>query len=80
MDSSTPSIDFAVIGHQDSWQHIAAFINGIRTHGQDTLPDQEIKNIFSLQFYSQHYEKNYSHVCTFPFFDSNCNFIDVKFL
>ena len=48
MDSSTPSIDFAVIGHQDSWQHIAAFINGIRTHGQDALPDQEIKNIFSF--------------------------------
>lgn len=48
MDSQTPSIDFAVIGHQDSWQNITAFINGIRTNGQEELSLEKIKNIFSF--------------------------------
>jgi fatty aldehyde-generating acyl-ACP reductase len=48
MDSSSPSIDFAVIGHQDSWQNITAFINAIRTAGQEELSSQKIKDIFSF--------------------------------
>ena len=48
MDSSPPSIDFAVIGHQDSWENIAAFINGIRTADQEELSSEKIKNIFSF--------------------------------
>jgi len=48
MDSQAPSIDFAVIGHQDSWQNITAFINSIRTNGQGELSLEKIKNIFSF--------------------------------
>ena len=45
MDSSSSSLDFAAIGHQDSWQNITAFINGIRT---DELSSEKIKDIFSF--------------------------------
>lgn len=45
MDSPSSSLDFAAIGHQDSWQNITAFINGIRT---DELSAEKIKNIFSF--------------------------------
>ena len=48
MDSSPPSIDFAIIGHQDSWENIAAFVNGIRTADQEELSSEKIKNIFSF--------------------------------
>lgn len=48
MDSQTPSIDFAVIAHQDSWQNITAFINGIRIDGQQQLSSEKIKDIFSF--------------------------------
>lgn len=48
MDSPPPSIDFAVIGHQDSWQNITAFINGIRTADQAELSCEKIKSIFSF--------------------------------
>lgn len=48
MDSTTPSLDFAVIGHQDSWQNITAFVNDIRGGGKDELSSEKIKNIFSF--------------------------------
>jgi len=46
MVSTTSSIDFAVIGHQDNWQNIERFINGMRTPGQGKLSVEKIKNIF----------------------------------
>ncbi len=48
MDSTSPGIDFAAIGHQDSWQNISAFVNSIRTAGQGKLSCEKIKNIFSF--------------------------------
>jgi predicted amino acid dehydrogenase len=48
MDSQAPSIDFAIIGHQDSWQHITALINDIRTSELEELPVEKIKSIFSF--------------------------------
>ena len=47
MDSTSPGIDFAVIGHQDSWQNISSFINGIRDEGQE-LSTEKIREIFSF--------------------------------
>ncbi len=46
MDSTSAGLDFAVIGHQDSWQHIAALVNSIRTADQEALSAEKIKNIF----------------------------------
>ncbi len=46
MASTTSSVDFAVIGHQDSWQHIEMFVNGLRSDGQEKLSIEKIKNIF----------------------------------
>ncbi len=48
MVSATPSLDFAIIGHQDSWQNIIAFINAIRTPDLDELSAEKIKDIFSF--------------------------------
>ena len=48
MDSSTSCLDFAAIGHQDGWQHINAFINGIRKAEMGSLSDENIKSIFSF--------------------------------
>jgi len=45
MDSPSSSLDFAAIGHQDSWQTITDFINGIRT---DKLSSEKIRDIFSF--------------------------------
>ena len=47
MDRTTPSLDFAVIGHQDSWQNITDFINGIRTGEEGQLSLEKIKDIYS---------------------------------
>lgn len=46
MDSSAPCLDFAVVGHQDSWKNIAAFVNRIRNKSQGDLSMEKIKNIF----------------------------------
>ena len=43
---SQKEIDFAVIGHQDSWSNIASFINGMRSDSVDPLPIEKIKNTF----------------------------------
>ena len=48
MDHSTPSLDFAAIGHQDNWENISSFINGIRTAEQEKLSVEKIKDIFSF--------------------------------
>ncbi|PWT76279.1 MAG: hypothetical protein C5B59_06990 [Bacteroidetes bacterium] len=48
MDGTTPSIDFAAIGHQDSWQNISAFVNSIRNTGQGKLSCEKIKDIFGF--------------------------------
>ena len=48
MDSASASLDFAAIGHQDSWQNISAFVNSIRTADQEKLSCDKIKNIFSF--------------------------------
>ena len=46
MVSTTTSINFAVIGHQDSWQNIEIFVNGLRSVGQEKLSVEKIKDIF----------------------------------
>jgi fatty aldehyde-generating acyl-ACP reductase len=48
MDSPATSLDFAVIGHQDSWQNISSFINDIRSNQPGKLPVEKIKDIFSF--------------------------------
>jgi fatty aldehyde-generating acyl-ACP reductase len=48
MDSATARVDFALIGHQDSWQNIAGFINSMRGAEQDTLSIEKIKSSFSF--------------------------------
>ena len=46
MVSTTSRINFAVIGHQDSWQNIENFVNSLRSHEQEKLSLEKIKNIF----------------------------------
>ncbi len=46
MDSQTPSLDFAVIGHQDSWPNIQSLINVMRTTALEPLPISKIKGIY----------------------------------
>jgi fatty aldehyde-generating acyl-ACP reductase len=48
MDSTSASLDFAAIGHQDSWQNISAFVNSIRSADQEKLSCDKIKNIYSF--------------------------------
>lgn len=48
MDCQAPSLDFAIIGHQENWQHITALINDIRTPRLEKLPVEKIKSIFSF--------------------------------
>jgi fatty aldehyde-generating acyl-ACP reductase len=48
MDSTSPGLDFAGIGHQDSWRNISAMVNSIRTAGQEVLSCEKIKNIYSF--------------------------------
>lgn len=48
MDSMSPSLDFAVIGHQESWKNISSLLNGIRTDNLEKLEDETIKNIYSF--------------------------------
>tara|TARA_R110002167_G_scaffold222295_2_gene427220 strand:- start:2708 stop:3799 length:1092 start_codon:yes stop_codon:yes gene_type:complete len=46
MDRETPSLDFAVIGHQDSWPNIQSLINVMRTSELEELPISKIKGIY----------------------------------
>jgi len=46
MVSATSCINFAVIGHQDNWQNVERFVNGLRAPLQEKLSVEKIKNIF----------------------------------
>jgi fatty aldehyde-generating acyl-ACP reductase len=46
MDSTVAGLDFAVIGHQDCWQNVSAFMNAIRSNEREALPVEKIKDIF----------------------------------
>lgn len=46
MDSASPCVDFAVIGHQDNWENIVSFVNGMRTSSQEKLSAEKIKQLF----------------------------------
>ena len=48
MDRMSAGLDFAVIGHQDNWQHISSLINGIRTGQLERLKTDVIRNIYSF--------------------------------
>jgi fatty aldehyde-generating acyl-ACP reductase len=48
MDSTPAGLDFAAIGHQDSWQNISAMVNSIRNSGGEVLSCEKIKNIYSF--------------------------------
>jgi fatty aldehyde-generating acyl-ACP reductase len=48
MDSTPSGLDFAIIGHQDSWSNIGKFINSIRAGLQEPLSLAKIKDIFSF--------------------------------
>ena len=48
MDSTSPCLDFAAIGHQDSWENIVSFVNGMRTADQEQLSSEKIRQIFSF--------------------------------
>lgn len=47
MDSKTTSLNFAAIGHQDNWENIISFINGLRTSDFEQLSLEKIKDIYS---------------------------------
>jgi fatty aldehyde-generating acyl-ACP reductase len=47
MDRQAPGLDFAVIGHQDSWENIQSLINVMRTEALEALPVEKIKGIYS---------------------------------
>lgn len=46
MDRETSSLDFAVIGHQDSWPNIQSLINIMRTSELEELSISKIKGIY----------------------------------
>lgn len=46
MDRQAASLDFAVIGHQDSWKNIQSLINVMRTAELEALPISKIKGIY----------------------------------
>lgn len=46
MDSSSSGLDFAIIGHQDSWQTITSFINTLRKPDLTDLSTEQAKGVF----------------------------------
>jgi predicted amino acid dehydrogenase len=46
MGSAPSSLNFAVIGHQDNWNKITSFINGVRTADREQLDEGKVKSIF----------------------------------
>lgn len=46
-NSNYKQLDFAAIGHQDSWQNIEMFINGIRSKDKGSLSLEKIKDTYS---------------------------------
>ena len=47
MDRKATRLDFAVIGHQDSWENIQSLINVMRTDALEALPVAKIKGVYS---------------------------------
>lgn len=41
-------LDFAVIGHQESWDDIKSFINGMRSDSSEDLSLEQVKNTFGF--------------------------------
>lgn len=49
MDHQSSCVKFALIGHQDSWEHVTQFVNSIRiTSNSEVLPEEKIKDIYSF--------------------------------
>ncbi len=48
MDCSSSGLDFAIIGHQDSWQTITSFINTLRKPDLTELSIEQAKGVFSF--------------------------------
>ena len=46
MDRQASGLDFAVIGHQDSWPNIQSLINVIRTSNLEQLPVEKIREVY----------------------------------
>lgn len=48
MDSPASHVEFALIGHQDSWQKISAFVNMLRNNSNDSvIPREKLAEIYS---------------------------------
>src|SRR4030095_13596247 len=46
MDRKPAGIDFAAIGHQESWRHVTGFVNSIRKSTLEQLSEEKVKDIF----------------------------------
>ena len=46
MDRQASGLDFAVIGHQDSWPNIQSLINVMRTSSLEQLPVEKIREVY----------------------------------
>jgi fatty aldehyde-generating acyl-ACP reductase len=46
MDRQPAGLDFALIGHQDSWKNVSDFINSIRAADMVSLTDEQVRSIF----------------------------------
>ncbi len=48
MDSTTSHVEFALIGHQDSWQKISSFVNLLRNNSNDVeIPKEKLAEVYS---------------------------------
>lgn len=48
MDSGSSHIDFALIGHQDSWKNVSAFVNHLRkSSAENILSHQQLAEVYS---------------------------------
>ncbi|HYV90301.1 MAG TPA: hypothetical protein VE978_00895 [Chitinophagales bacterium] len=46
MDRKPAGIDFALIGHQESWQQVTGFVNTIRKQQMEPLSEEKVRSIF----------------------------------
>jgi predicted amino acid dehydrogenase len=48
MDSTASDVEFALIGHQDSWQKISSFVNMLRNNSNDLeIPKKKLAEVYS---------------------------------
>ncbi len=48
MDSSASNVEFALIGHQDSWQKISCFVNHLRNNSNGhEIPGEKLAEVYS---------------------------------